>query len=101
MPNTKLNRSVESATETTGAGLIWILVIAVILNYFLPGGMKYMMFFIRTLQIILHLPMMSIIVPGNVSLLIHNLFPVVMFDILEVTEEKFDASLIFQFDEQG
>ena len=95
MPNSKLNRSVETATETTGVSLIWVLVIAVILNYFLPGGVKYMMFLIRTLQIILHLPMMSIIVPGNVSMLIHNLFPVVMFDILEVTEEKIDASLIF------
>jgi hypothetical protein len=100
MPNTVLSQSVETMTESTGLSLIWILVISLILNYLLPGGMKYMIFLIRTLQMILHMPMMMIIFPANVSILMSNLFPIVMFDVLELTE-SFDASLIFQFDEQG
>ena len=44
--------------------------------------------------------MMRIIVPGNVSMLVSVLFPIVLFDILELTE-NINASLIFQFDEQG
>ena len=100
MPNTVVSQSVETATESTGLSLIWILVIALTLNFFLPGGMKYLMFLIRTLQMILHLPMMMVIVPGNVSMLMSNMFPIVMFDVLELAE-SFDARLIFTFDEQG
>jgi hypothetical protein len=49
---------------------------------------------------ILHLPMMMIIVPGNVSMLMSNIFSIVMFDALELMD-NIDARLIFQFDEQG
>ena len=44
--------------------------------------------------------MMMIIVPGNVSMLMSNMFPIVMFDALELMD-NIDARLIFQFDEQG
>jgi hypothetical protein len=47
------------------------------------NGSKYMMFLIRALTIVFHLPMMRIPVPGNTTMLISIIFPIVMFDILE------------------
>jgi hypothetical protein len=47
---------------------------------------------------VLHLPMMRIIVPGNVSMLMSVIFPIVMFDILE-NEKGIDASMIHNFEE--
>ena len=73
---------------------------AIFLNVFLPGGFKYMLFLIRTLQMILHLPMLSIPIPGNMSMFCNTVFPIVMFDVLEQIESV-DASLIFEFDFEG
>jgi hypothetical protein len=53
-----------------------------------------MLFLIRTLQMILHLPMLSIPVPGNMSMFCKTVFPIVMFDVLEQIE-SIDASVIF------
>ena len=47
---------------------------------------------------VLHLPMMRIIVPGNVSMLMSVIFPIVMFDILE-NDQGIDASMLHNFDE--
>jgi hypothetical protein len=49
---------------------------------------------------ILHLPMMSIPVPGNVSMFCKIVFPIVMFDVLEQID-SLDATLIFEFDSEG
>ena len=97
MPLTEFAEAFGTASESIGISLLWILVIALVLNIFLPGGYRYMIIFIRALQIILHLPMMRIIVPGNVSMLMSLLFPIVLFDVLELTEDV-NAGLIFQFD---
>ena len=83
MPITQLTESFESNSEQTGSSLIWILVIAIFLNVFLPGGFKYMLFLIRTLQLILHMPMMSIVIPGNAQTFNSLVFPIVMFDVLD------------------
>lgn len=57
-----------------------------------------MMYLVRSLQMVLHLPVMQVIVPGNVSMLTSIIFPIVMFDILE-NDYGWDASMIFKFDE--
>jgi hypothetical protein len=51
---------------------------------------------IRSLQMILHLPMMLIIIPGNVSMMFEILIPFVMFDILE---SDYSIDLVLNFDE--
>jgi len=53
------------------------------LNLVMSSGMEYMIGMIRSLQMILHLPMMKIIVPGNVSMLFSAIIPIAMFDVLE------------------
>ena len=49
---------------------------------------------IRALQIILHLPMFRILLPGNVTMIFQIIVPVAMFDIVD--EEYF--ALFFNFD---
>ena len=68
----------------------------------MSGGMEYMIGMIRSLQMILHLPMMKIIVPGNVSMLFSAIIPIAMFDVLE--NDEINPTTIFDFDgveEQG
>ena len=49
---------------------------------------------------VIHFPIMRIIVPGNVSMLMSIIMPIVMFDILD-NDQGIDASLIYDFDEDA
>ena len=62
--------------------------------------MVYMMFMIRALQLVLHLPMLQVVLPSNVSMLTGMLSPIVMFDILE-NEWGYDISMILEFDDNN
>ena len=46
-------------------------------------SMNYMVLLVRSLQIIMHLPMLQIILPANVMTLFSVMIPTVSFDILE------------------
>ena len=59
--------------------------------------MVYMMFMIRALQLVLHLPMLQVIIPSNVSMLTEMLSPIVMFDVLE-NEWGLDITWLLEFD---
>jgi hypothetical protein len=62
--------------------------------------MVYMMFMIRALQLVLHLPMLQVVLPSNVSMLTGMLSPIVMFDVLE-NEWGYDISMILEFDDNN
>jgi hypothetical protein len=49
----------------------------------LPGAMTFMIINLRTLQMILHLPLVKVIVPGNVSMFFQAMIPIAMFDIFD------------------
>lgn len=73
-----------------------LLIVNFALNQVLSGGFVYMLELIRTLQMILHLPIMRIIIPSNVSQLFSIIIPIAMFDILDA---EWTTELIFDFDE--
>ena len=73
--------------------------ICLVLSIFFEGGSKYMFYLIRALQMVLHFPIMRIAVPGNVSMLMSLIFPIVMFDILD-NDLGIDANMIYSFDEE-
>ena len=50
---------------------------------FIAGSLSALLVVINPLQLILHLPIMSVIVPANVLSLFKILIPIVMFDVLE------------------
>jgi len=47
------------------------------------GSLGTMITMINSLQLIFHLPIMSIITPGNVMVMFQIMIPIVMFDIME------------------
>jgi len=47
---------------------------------------------------ILHLPMMHVIIPGNVNMFFSILIPIVMFDIID---SEWSTELVFTFDSEG
>ena len=53
------------------------------LSYLFEGGMDYQLIIIRSLQIILHLPILTVNFPANVMMIKVELIPYVMFDFLE------------------
>jgi hypothetical protein len=73
-----------------------ILVVSVAMNIVMSGSMIYTIGMIRSLQMILHLPMLNIIVPGNVSMFMSLIFPVAMFDVLE--NDYANPSMLFNFE---
>jgi hypothetical protein len=66
-----------------------------IMNFVLSGAMIYMMAMIRSLQLILHLPLMKILFPGNINMLFSIMIPIVMFDIID---SSWSTELLFNFD---
>ena len=62
------------------------------MNLVMSGAMVYMMAMVRSLQMILHLPLFKVILPGNVSMLFEIMIPIVMFDILD---SSWSTELIF------
>jgi hypothetical protein len=47
---------------------------------------------------VIHLPMLWIIMPGNVTLFFQIILPIVMFDVLDgLDDTKYDISNLFQF----
>lgn len=63
-----------------------ILLIVSIALYLISNGklaIRFMFIMVRSLQLIMHLPMMQVIFPGNAMTLIVIVIPVVGFDVLE------------------
>ena len=82
-----------------------ILLIVSIALYLISNGklaIRFMFIMVRSLQLIMHLPMMQVIFPGNAMTLIVIIIPVVGFDILEALldwEQVNEHFEIFNFSE--
>ena len=53
--------------------------------------------FINSLQIVIHLPLLNTLLPGNVVMFFQFLYPIVTFDVLQ---PEWSTELIFEFDEE-
>ena len=93
-------RSLQTALESGDTGMRFLFLIALGLNVFFSGGSKYMFYLIRALQLVVHFPIMRIILPGNVSMLMSIIMPIVMFDILD-NDLEIDAGMIYNFSEES
>ena len=69
-----------------------------LMNFFLSGGIRYMLSLFRSLQMIFHFPLMRIIFPGNLASFYEIMIPLIMFDILE-NDYGLDATAVFTFDD--
>ena len=77
-------------------GLLILMVITFVINFVFSGGMYYFLILVRSLQIVLHIPMLKVILPGNVSLFFGYVISVAMFDILDA---DWTTKYVFNFDE--
>jgi len=59
------------------------------------SGFRYFSWYMRSLQMCIHLPMLQTIVPANVSLFYSSLLPIITFDILD---PEWTTQLWFNFD---
>ena len=83
MENNELSRSIASAAEGTKNLMQGSIVITIGMNFLISLGISQITMLINSMQLIFHLPIFSIIPPGNVLTMFKIMIPVVMFDIME------------------
>ena len=67
------------------------------MTMFLQGSGLYMLMMIRSLQIVLHLPILKVLVPSNVSMVFGLIVEVVMFDVLD---PEWTTEYVLEFDDK-
>jgi len=50
---------------------------------------------IRSLQIVIHLPLIRILIPSNVNMVFSIIIPIVMFDLFD---SEYTSELLLEFD---
>ena len=100
IPNTAATKAIKSSVEVTDSSMKTVLIILFIQNVVLKGSMQLILDLVRSLQMILHLPMMMNIIPGNLSMLNSKMIEIAMFDVLpQETTEYFFAYNATKIDE--
>jgi hypothetical protein len=98
MVDTKLLRkTISTAKSTINLAMVVLIVLFGLSAYMGDGAQKYMDWYLKSLQIILHLPMLKTIIPGNVSVFFQMLVPVVTFDYLD---PDWTTRMVFEFDDE-
>ena len=86
----------EKVSSTT---LIAMSVIFFLINLFGGSSLKYFVWYLRTLQIIIHLPFMTTQIPANVSAFFEMLVPIVTFDLLSSSRTT-EKIMVFDYETQ-
>ena len=83
MRDSTLARSV--VTITSGAKVVMqsSILTTVALNVVFQGALSLIFGMINSLQLVLHIPIMRIVLPGNLMTVFAVLIPIVMFDVLQ------------------
>jgi hypothetical protein len=95
LADTRFTKNYVSSSANLKRILLATLVTTFIASQFIPGSMIYLLGFLQSLQLVLHLPMFSIIIPANVAMIFEYILAVVMFDILD---PSYTTELVFNFD---
>ena len=92
MPNTKASQNYDEGTEQMSFAMVVTTVYTLVISLFLSNTIKKLIATLFTLQIIIHMFLLSIAFPGNIINVIKKIKPLVSFNILKpVTKyiEKF------------
>lgn len=89
-------RTFAASSEGAADSMKGVLIMSFVLNIVLSGVMSYMVSWLNSLQMIIHLPMLRYMFPANVSSLYSLIMPVVTFDIID---PEWSTMLLFEFDE--
>lgn len=91
-----------SATEMADVILSYTFWFTLGFNIIMSGSesMDYFLAMLNAMQLMVHLPMLWVIMPGNVSFFFRLLLPIVMFDILDGLEETaYDPNNFISYDD--
>ena len=97
MPLSGVTKVADSAAEGAQMGMMVLMGLSFVLNVCLSGGGLFFLMLIRSLQIVLHLPLLKVIFPANVIMIFTYIISVAMFDILD---SDWTIKLLFTFDEE-
>ena len=61
--------------------MLMVLILGIIINILGKGCLEYMLLFFRSLQIIVHFPIMQVVFPANALIFIEFIITIVWFDI--------------------
>ena len=76
-----------------------ILITTFVMSFFMSGGLRYMVVLIRSLQLVLHLPLLKqMVTPGNVNMFFSIVIPIAMFDVLD---QDISIDNLIEFDEEA
>lgn len=89
-------RPYMEAAEVNVEVMNWLLLVTFLLAM-VPTGMnfRYYMWYLRSLQLVVHLPMFYIVVPANVCRYLEVVKPIVVYDLLP---SEWIRSILFTFD---
>ena len=98
MPPGNTTENFMSASEQTQTIMNYMLYASIGLKILVhgTGAVKYMIGMLNSLQLVIHLPMLSIIFPTNTCFFFRLILPIVMFDLLENNNP---ISQLFPFDQ--
>ena len=74
-----------------------LLALSFLINLIFSGGAIYMLYMVRTLQIMLHIPIFKIVLPANLMINISSTIEIAMFDILPA---EITTDYILRYDEE-
>ena len=97
-PDNSLVNNMKASAEASQDMMKGILIGTFAMNVVMTGAMTYMTGMIRSLQLILHLPIFSVVIPGNVAMMFSLMVPVVMYDILD---SSYTSEFFLTFDWDG
>ena len=96
LANTDANRSIFGSAETNAAFMIFAIIMSTIMSLFaITVGFRYYFWYLRSLQMLTHLPMLKVIFPANACRFLEILMPIVSFDIFS---SSWTTDVIYDFD---
>ena len=97
MPDTLYVQNINDGIDSTFQFMIFLVVVAVIMSFFMKGAFLYIVQLIRALQMVLHLPMMRVLLPSNVINYCSILISVAMIDFIPAEQS---TDYILKYDEE-
>ena len=97
MEDNSLTQNFQSSSEQGSSGLKGMMIISFCINLILSGAMSYMVGWINSLQLIIHLPMLMTLIPANVASFFSLILPIVQFDLIP---PEYSYELFLSFDDE-
>ena len=83
-----------------GGAIIVVGSSTVVISFFLGAALNLMWNMLNELQLIIHLPMFSVVFPGNTMLLYSVIARIASFDLIETKEDPVNVVRMFDLNEE-